>query len=413
MAVKLSFADKQTALRQAIRAKLGIPEDSMKQAWLRDAWDNEVVYELGGDMFKASYSIDDKGSVTLGDPVKVKLQTTYVAERSYIHESIEIPVSEVTAEQIASGILPITILHPGFNKSKSKNYTAASVKETIAYYEGAKQYADHATKEEEKVRPERSIRDWVSTLKNIHITKEGHAAGEAHIHAGWFKELVQQLKEAGTLDKLGVSINGIGKGSRRKVDGVDTFVVESFVDYPFKSVDFVTEAGAGGQAGVKESTEIIDAYIMDLAKLKESRPDLISELETEFKDKNKPEVNKIMESEQEIKTLKESIEALTRTNTELQAKITEAEQGKAKIEAQTLITEAISKSALPEAAKARLTEQFKESLTSDTIEAAIKSETDYLAKLAESGKVKGLGHTTPDTSKMTPEQKIRMGTEQI
>jgi len=334
--------------------------------------------------------------------------------RDYIHESITIPVAEVTAEQIASGVLPVRIIQPGFNSSKSRNYTKKAVADAVAIFEGAKQYANHATKTEEKERPERDIRDWVSTLKNIHITKEGNAVGEAHIHAGWFKEMVKGLQEAGTLNKLGVSINSIGKGAKQKIDGVETFLVESLVDHPFKSVDFVTEAGAGGQAGVQESAspEIVDVYLVDLVKLKEARPDLMKEIESEYDSKNIAEVNKAMEAIEEIKTLKESIEALTKEKTELQTKITEAEKGKAKIEAQAKITEAVSKSTLPEAAKARLTEQFKESTDATGIDAAIKAETDYLAKLAESGKVKGLGHTTPDTSKMSPFEKIRLGTEQ-
>jgi hypothetical protein len=329
--------------------------------------------------------------------------------RDYIHESIEIPVAEVTAESIASGIIPVRIIKPGFNTSKSRNYTKSAVKDIVALFEGAKQYANHATKSEEKERPERDIRDWVATLKNIHITKEGAAAGEAHIHAGWFKEMVKGLSEAGTLNKLGVSINSIGKGSRQKVDGTETFVVESLVDHPFKSVDFVTEAGAGGQVGIKESTEVVDAYLIDAVKLKETRPDLVTELETEFKDKNKSEVNKIMEAEQEIKTLKESVETLTKEKAELQVKITEAEKGKAKIEAQAKINEAVSKSALPDAAKAKLLEVHKEDTDATRIDGDIKAESDYLAKLAESGKVKNLGHTEVDMSKLTPRQKIAAG----
>jgi hypothetical protein len=398
MAVKLSFNDKQVALRKAIRVKLGIPEDSMKSAWIRDTWDDEVVYEVGNDTFKMTYSFDDKGNVTLGEPAKVKQQTTYVAERAYVHESIEIPVSEVTAETIANGVLPVRIIQPGFNSSKSRNYTKNAVKDAVAIFEGAKMYANHATKTEEKERPERDIRDWVSTLKNVRITKEGNAVGEAHIHAGWFKEMVKGLQEAGTLNKLGVSINSIGKGSRQKIDGVETFLVESLIDHPFKSVDFVTEAGAGGQAGVKESDvkPEADLYLIDLTKLKEARPDLIQEAQSEFENKYKTEVKGKMDLEQENKSLKESMETLTKERDGLKAQIEEAEKGKAKIEAQAKINEAVSKSTLPDAAKAKLLEQFKEATTADGIEAAIKAESDYLAQLNKTGKVKGLGPTQPD-----------------
>jgi hypothetical protein len=328
--------------------------------------------------------------------------------REYIHESIEIPISEVTAESIAAGVLPVRIIEPGFNKSKGRNYTKAAVKDCVALFEGAKQYANHATKTEEKERPERDIRDWVSTLSNIRITKEGKAVGEAHIHAGWFKDMVQGLFEAGTLSKLGVSINSLGKGAKQKVDGVETFVVESLIDHPFKSVDFVTEAGAGGQAGVQESVEVVDAYLMDLPKLKESRPDLVKEVAAEIEIKLK-EVDKSMELQETIDKLTKDNEVLLKEKTELTAKITEATTAKAKIEAQAKINEAISKSTLPDAAKEMLATQYKESVDASGIDAAIKAQADYIAKLNESGKVKGLGNTEPAIATLRGRKAIEAG----
>lgn len=324
--------------------------------------------------------------------------------RDYIHESIEIPVAEVTAANIAKGILPIRIIKPGFNATKERHYGDNAVRDTVKVFEGAKQYANHASKSEEKDRPERDIRDWVATLENVHVSaKDGGAYGNARIHAGWFKDMVQGLYEAGTLNKLGVSINTVGKGSRQKIDGVDTFAVESLIDYPFKSVDYVTEAGAGGQAGVKESVgaNTVDAYLIDLAKLKEVRPDLIKEVESEYLVKNKLEGNKKVELEEQVKTQETKINDLTKENGELKGQITEAAKAKAKADAQAQIKEAVAKAMLPEAAKARILDQFKEAVTGDGVDAAVKAETDYIAKLTESGKVKNLGATTstPDKTK--------------
>jgi len=322
--------------------------------------------------------------------------------RDYIHESIEIPLAEVTAENIAKGILPIRILQPGFNATKGRHYGVNAVSDTKKIFEGAKQYANHATKTEEKERPERDIRDWVSTVENVHVSpKDGCSYGNARIHAGWFKDMVQGLYEAGTLNKLGVSINSVGKGSRQKIDGVETFAVEGLIDYPFKSVDFVTEAGAGGQAGLHESVQIVDAYLMDLTKLKETRPDLIKEIETEIKaeydNKNKVEVKKTMETNEALDKLTKDNEALVKESAELKAKIAEEKKGKAKIEAQAAIKEAVNKSTLPEVAKAKLIEQFKEAEKADGVDVAIKTESDYLAKLTEAGKVKGLGVSQSDS----------------
>ena len=334
--------------------------------------------------------------------------------RDYIHESIIIPVAEASAENIAKGIVPVRILQPGFNTSKTRHYSESAVQDAVKIFEGAKQYANHATRTEEKERPERDIRDWVATLENVKVAANGNAVGEARIHAGWFKEMVTNLYEAGTLSKLGVSINSIGRGSRQAINGTQTFAVESLVDHPFKSVDFVTEAGAGGQCGVCESAapEIVDAYIVSLAKLKEARPDLVKELETELQAKNTTEAKRTMEIAEELKQAKDRLAVLEAENLGLKTKITEADKARAKTEAQAAIKEAVQKSTLPDVARSRLVEQFKEAESVDGVEAAIKAEGDYLAKLNESGKVKGMGATTPDLSKLSPSEKIRLGTEQ-
>ena len=79
--------------------------------------------------------------------------------------------------------------------------------------------------------------------------------------------------------------------------------------------------------------------------------------------------------------------------------MTEAEKAKAKAEAQATIKEAVGKAELPDAAKERLIERFKDAESADGIAEAIQSEVDYIAKLAESGKVKGLGPSKANTEK--------------
>jgi len=56
---------------------------------------------------------------------------------------------------------------------------------------------------------------------------------------------------------------------------------------------------------------------------------------------------------------------------------------------------------LPSAAKERLLERYKDTETAEGIAEAIKSEVDYIAKLSEAGKVKGLGGSTPNPEKDT------------
>ena len=106
-----------------------------------------------------------------------------------------------------------------------------------------------------------------------------------------------------------------------------------------------------------------------------------------------------MELQEKVKELEGQIETLTKERDELQTKISEAEKAQRKAEAKSKIDEAISKAELPEAAKVRLAERFKDVETADGIEDAIKSETDYVNALKEAAKPKNLGGSQPDKDK--------------
>ena len=313
--------------------------------------------------------------------------------RARIHESCEVDIQEVTKEGIANGIVPIRIIAPGFNTSKGRFYSEQAIKDAAVIFEGAKMYADHPTEAEEKDRPERSIRDWVATLHETKVSEAGNAVGIAHINAGWLKEKIQNLYEQGDLQHLGTSINAVGKGTNQTIEGHKTVLVEGLVKSTFQSVDFVTEAGAGGQAGLRESAtdSIVDADLIDLATLREARPDLVEAIETTIREQINLEVKAKMELEQENKDLKEQVETLTKENDGLKEAAVAAEKAKVKEAAQAAIKEAVDKSDLPAAAKDKIIEAHKDAETEEGIEDAIKAEVAYIATITESGKIRGLG----------------------
>ena len=106
-----------------------------------------------------------------------------------------------------------------------------------------------------------------------------------------------------------------------------------------------------------------------------------------------------VELEAKITELTTQVETLTTERDSLKEAAEKAEKDKAIAEAQAVIKEAVDKAELPTAAKERLVERFKDAESADGIEAAIKSEVDYIAKLSEAGKVKGLGGSTPNPEK--------------
>ena len=318
-------------------------------------------------------------------------------------EACEIAIEEVTKEGIANGILPVRIIKPGFNTSKSRFYSEASIANAATIFDGAKMYADHATEAEEDARPERSIRDWVATLRDTKVSEQGNAVGTANIHAGWVKEMVQNLYKHGNLGDLGTSINAIGKGVVQTIEGHKTTLVEGLVASPFQSVDFVTEPGAGGQAGLRESATdlFIDAELIDLAKLRETRPDLVTEIEAEIKHNVAQEVREAMEATKEVDDLKVQVETLTTEKGELQQQLDEAAEARVKDEAQATIKDAVDKSELPEAAKSRLLERFANATTDEGVAEAITAEADYLATIRGDGEVRNMGDSIDATNHET------------
>lgn len=306
-----------------------------------------------------------------------------------------IPLTE--AKIGTKGKALITIIKPGFNSSKERYYPAETLARDYKVFEGLKMYADHPTPTEEKERPEGSIRNWVATLQNVRPSTDGMIVGEATIVEPWMQEKLTTLRDNSMLKDMGISINAVGSASRAEIEGVKTNFIERIVRA--RSVDFVTEAGAGGGIQLYEANQDLDIDLVGLETLKERRPDLVKSIESAIKAEISMEVKKKMELEEQIKEKDTAIEALTKERDELKVKITEADKARAKAEAQAIIKEAIAKAELPDAAKKKLTEQFKEAEKADGVTEAIKAEADYIAKLAEAGKVKGMGGSQPNPEK--------------
>ena len=297
--------------------------------------------------------------------------------------------------KIDKGRAHIIIIKPGFNATEDRYYPAEMLKRDYKVFEGQKQYADHPTESEDKERPERSIKDWVATLSEVKCDAAGVVTGIAEIIEPWFMQKLAALREKGMLNEMGVSINAIGHASKSTIEGKETMVIEELTDC--RSVDFVTEPGAGGAVTLYEADRSRDIDLVELSALSERRPDLIKAIEAKVRAEVSKEVKKSMEDKERITELEGQNETLTTENTTLKDKITEADKEKAKAVAQASIKEAVDAATLPDAAKEVLIKRFAEAESADGIAEAIQSEIDYIAKLSESSKVKNLGLSQPPT----------------
>ncbi len=340
--------------------------------------------------------------------VKRKVRTEY---RNLGTEDADIPkwVKDSETREIVTNFTPLTeatfdkgrasviVIKAGFNATEDRYYPADVLKRDFGIFEGQKMYADHPTEEEDKARPERSIKDWVATLTEVKCDDNGVVTGIAEIVEPWLMQKLAALRDKKMLSEMGISINAVGTASKSTIDGKETLVIEKLE--AARSVDFVTEPGAGGVVTLYESDRTRDVDLIELSTLREKRPDLVKSIEASVRKEIQQEVRKTMEDKERITELESANETLTTENKGLKTKITEGEKAQAKAEAQAAIKEAVDQAELPEASKERLIERFKEAESADGIEEAIQSERDYIAKLSEAGKVTNMGKTQSDPDK--------------
>ncbi len=299
-----------------------------------------------------------------------------------------VSLSEATVDE--KGIAEVCVIRPGFNLGKGRFYPAAVLKRDCHIFEGVKMYANHPSVSEMRDRPERSINDWVGHLTEVRHDEEGNVFGRAVILDDAFKQKLRNLKEAGLLGEMGVSIRGLGKTRRTEIEGHKTEMVEALT--AGHSADYVTQAGAGGAVQMFEADRShYDERNDDMEEIQELK-DTVSALEKKLADSETAldEANKALESKAGDES-KAVLEAVTKERDELKAKIEEADKAKVREAVTAEISKAIQEAKLPDVSKERMTERFKDADTADGLTEAITSEQDYVKSLIPSGQVSGLG----------------------
>jgi hypothetical protein len=187
----------------------------------------------------------------------------------------------------------IDLIAEGFGNKRDNHYYGRDILEAAAAdFAGTKQYVDHL--DPETVRKlngmPRSVRDLAGRIVEawIDTNAEGKTVirGRAKIAQPWLWELVENDP-----DLLGVSINAWGKSKPGTDAGRQARIVEGISK--IGSVDWVTEAGAGGkvvslvEAQLEEEEGVDEAKtVSDLTAdtLLEERPDLVEELLAQFRE---------------------------------------------------------------------------------------------------------------------------------
>ena len=409
----LSVNEMLDRLRFAVREKAGVGRTDVDGPWVKDTYDDYLVYEVDGKLFKVTYSFGADQQPVLGDAEEVQEETEYVPVAAEAAEAeIEGDFVALTEKALSEdGTLPIKIIEPGWGTS---GYYSPNVLEkgAAAYKAGTKMYWDHPTRTEERERPERSIRDLAAeTIEDAAWNPMGPDGPGVYARAKVFGPYKQAIEELAP--HIGLSHRALGTRKLGEAEGRKGPIVENIV--AVRSVDFVTTPGAGGKviemfeaARGKEEAKAHDIEWgeITLDGIKRSRPDLIESLRSEIKQavygekKTMEEVKRMNDDEiRELQEAKEKLEAEKESLLTEVGRLQEAETFRA---AEKIVREKVGASELPEITKTRLIEslakkpivtdgKLDEEKFSQYVDEAIKSETEYVAKLTESGKVKGMG----------------------
>jgi hypothetical protein len=298
----------------------------------------------------------------------------------------------------SKGLLTVTVIKPGFSKNTLKGrqryYPAPMLKRDHKVFEGVKMFADHQTEGEARERPVGSVHNWVASMGSTWIDESsGDVKGTAKVIDPGFKAKLDNLSQAGLLKEMGISIRAAAEVSTATIEGKEAMCIESLISS--RSVDFVTAASAGGRVEMMESTnDEYDLDVVDEARLRTRRPDLVELVESSIKEKFMNE-NQVQELKESVTTLTTQLAAATEAHKVAETKLQESTQAMEnvtkKATAATELAKLLSESKLPEQAQAKLKKQFSEALVTEGMKEAIDFERDYIKSFAGTTQVRNLG----------------------
>ena len=300
-----------------------------------------------------------------------------------------------TAVKQGGGKYLVQLITPG--QGSSGTYTEESIKQAGVdriFKAGTLMMVDHATDEQEWMRPEGSIRDLAAVLDEDARwdDKAGALVAEAKVFDHW-RPILDDMK-----DHIGVSIRAAGEVEDTADGRVVTKITEA------RSVDFVTKAGRGGKileilesdrpSTLEGITQLFETSQPPAGG--ENKEDNMSTITIEASEHEalKDKASRLTEAESEV-------ERLRRENEELKAEIAELKRQKAK-EARrehvtSVVEEAFSGVQDPAGVAELLIESYAgeaedDQTPDDKIKEAAKARAE---KLGSAGQVSGMGQSTP------------------
>ncbi len=318
-----------------------------------------------------------------------------------------VPLIEAKTDD--KGTIPIKIIDPGWGSSGyySREVLQQAVNARV-YAAGLQMYWNHPSKSDEKERPERDLRDLAGVLtEDARWDEHGPKGPGVYARAKVFSAYRDHVAEMGPY--IGLSHYVWGESKPGEAEGKKGDIITRIV--AARSVDFVTVPGRGGAIAEafraarppeptdEQKTEAGKSMVgekpekLTLESVRKEHPEIVEALRKEIENDS---ARKEAQAQQE-KKLAETEKALEEAKAE-NARLKEA---LLLIEARTFVEAKVKASTLPEISKTRVAEalakapvvkdgKLDEATYTAKIEAAVKAEAEYLAKLG-AGKIEGMG----------------------
>jgi hypothetical protein len=414
----MSINDMLDKLRYAVRDKVASPDD-IDGPWIKETYDDYLIYEYDGKLYQVSYSFSDGGEPQLGTAAEVIEQTSYIpagtaAEAASLEDDF-VPLVEAFGDD---GTFLAEIISPGWGTS---GYYSADVLKRDAgiYKEGMPMFWDHPKKADN---PERSLRDMAGKLvEDAKWLDNGPKGPGVYARAQAYTPYRAAIKEM--REDIGLSHRAAGSRKLGQAEGKRGPIVEKMT--AAQSVDFVTAPGRGGavvelfESARQKAHETYEETRGDQAhdinwgeitldEVKRSRPDLVEALRSEIKQavygqkKTVEEVKRM--NDEELKELQEAKDKLEEANAGLTDEIARLREELILKEAREVVVREVSATDLLDITKERLVESLvKKPIVTEGeldmekytqfINEAIKKEKDYVATITGigDGSVRGMG----------------------
>lgn len=374
--------------------------------YIRDLYDDYVVYGMKGVLYQASYTFAD-GVASIGDTTEVKVSYVPVSSYNEAKDVVELSgeLVELTERAVdGNGIANIKVISPGWGSSGYYSEKMLKRDGPKIFKKGLHMYINHPTEEEAKNRPERDVNDLAGVLEeDVKWQDNGPTGPGLYGKAKVFSKYKDFIDEAAPY--IGTSIRASGRAVEGEAEGKYGLIIEGLVDA--HSVDYVTLPGRGG-----EVLPLLEAARND-------RRDQTSLLENKNRELDKD--NTVDEAqvkaliEEALKEARETNAALQTRNEELVTQVQEANTNVARLseamimrDAREIVVATLKGIDLPDMTRQRLAEScaknppvkdgiLDKAALEESVKAAAVEELKYLnsvVNIAEGGRPIGVGSTT-------------------